>query len=188
ASCREFIEDLLGQSTRQTTTPGAGADLWYMVYRDDEGTVHTVKGTTDNIRKAYREGLLGDASNIRAARTKQGPFQALHSYPQFRDLVLDPEAMVARASTDPPAPTPPPSSLNEADSAIVTYDATAAVAVQPLSKWGQPSGRFRSPASTRNMRPSSTPIVPRSGPNLLVWGTILFVAIAIGVVSVLLLR
>src|SRR5207245_10432328 len=118
ASCREFIEDLLGQSTRHHGALGANIDLWYMVYRDDEGTVHTVKGTTDNNRKAYREGLLGDASNIRAARTKQGPFQALHSHPQFRDLVLDPDATVAHtAATDPPAPTPPPLTAHNPDRA-----------------------------------------------------------------------
>ena len=73
-SCREFVEDLTGHSTRRLPTTDSStpiAELWYLVYRDDEGTVHTVKGTTDNIRKAYREGLLGDASNIRAARTKQ---------------------------------------------------------------------------------------------------------------------
>ena len=93
ASCREFVEDLTGQSTRagQTTANPAG-DLWYMVYRDEEGTTHTVKGTTENIRRAYRDRLLGDASNIRACRTKAGPFQPLHGYPEFRDLVIDPDS------------------------------------------------------------------------------------------------
>src|SRR5262249_7303727 len=188
ASCREFIEDLLGQSTRPQTAVGAGLDLWYMVYRDDEGTVHTVKGTTDNIRKAYREGLLGDASSIRAARTKQGPFQALHSHPQFRDLVLDPDATAERATTDPSIATPPPASMDNSDSAIVNYDAATAATVKPISNWMPASGRFRSPTSTRNSAVPKAIKPPRSGPNLILWGSILLIAMAVGVLSVLLFR
>lgn len=92
STCREFFEDLTGQSTRPVPQQPVSQDLWYMVYKDDEGTVHTVKGTTDNIRKAYRDGLLGDADHIRAARSKQGPFQPLKGFPEFRDLVMEPEA------------------------------------------------------------------------------------------------
>lgn len=88
ATCREFFEDLTGQSTKVPAQQAVSQDLWYMVYKDEEGTLHTVKGTTENIRKAYRDGLLGDASNIRASRSKQGPFQALKGYPEFRDLVI----------------------------------------------------------------------------------------------------
>jgi hypothetical protein len=43
---------------------------------------------------------LGDAGNIRAARTKQGPFQQLNSFPEFRDLVVEPEP----PATDEPHP------------------------------------------------------------------------------------
>ena len=93
ATCREFIEDLTGQSTRRISTTNANAiaadDLWYMVYRDDDGVVHTVKGSTEGIRRSLRQGLLGDASNIRVARTKQGPFEALFSRPEFRDVAMD---------------------------------------------------------------------------------------------------
>jgi eukaryotic-like serine/threonine-protein kinase len=92
ASCREYIEDVTGQSTRTAPTTPAAADLWYMFYKDEEGENHTVKGTTENIRRAYQDGLLGDAGNIRAARTKMGPFQSLHTYAEFRDLV--PESKV----------------------------------------------------------------------------------------------
>ena len=72
-----------------------------MAYKDDEGTIHTVKGTTENIRKAYRDGLLGDAANIRAGRSKQGPFNPLRSYPEFRDLVIATEVPIG-AGSDPP--------------------------------------------------------------------------------------
>lgn len=93
-SCREFIEDLTGHSTRKVATPTDSsaavqtADLWYLVYKDDDGTMHTVKGSTDGIRRSLKERLLGDASNVRACRQKSGPFEPLKIYPEFRDLVV----------------------------------------------------------------------------------------------------
>jgi hypothetical protein len=90
ATCREFVEDLTGHSTRRVPTvgAGAGADVWYLVYKDDEGVSHTVKGNTAVIRRSLKEGLLGDASNMRAGRARQGPFEPLRGYPEFRDLVV----------------------------------------------------------------------------------------------------
>src|SRR4051794_17032178 len=64
-SCREFVEDLTGHSTRRLPTTDSSApinELWYLVYEDDEGVPHTVKGTTSAIRRSLKEGLLGDAS------------------------------------------------------------------------------------------------------------------------------
>jgi serine/threonine protein kinase len=97
-SCREFVEDLTGHSTRRIVTTEdqtAHQDLWYLVYRDEEGTTHTVKGSTEGIRRSLREGLLGDASNVRACRTKTGPFEPLRAYPEFRDIVMAPTTMKA---------------------------------------------------------------------------------------------
>jgi serine/threonine protein kinase len=91
-SCREFVEDLTGQSTRRLTPTNSGIpseDLWYMVYKDDDDVIHTVKGSTEGIRRSLQQGLLGDASNIRVARTKLGPFELLHERPEFRDLALE---------------------------------------------------------------------------------------------------
>jgi serine/threonine protein kinase len=94
ASCREFVEDLTGQS--RTIAPPAGhpthpaADLWYMVYRDEAGQSYTVKGDTEAIRQALRDGLLGDASSILVGRSKGGQFFPLKSLPEFRDLVVAP--------------------------------------------------------------------------------------------------
>jgi serine/threonine protein kinase len=92
-SCREFIEDLTGHSTRRVPLVGvAGAaamsELWYLVYKDDDGTTHTVKGTTTAIRRSLRDGLLGDAANIRCSRAKAGPFDPLREFPEFRDLLV----------------------------------------------------------------------------------------------------
>ena len=101
-SCREFLEDLTGQG-RQQPTKGqpdgeAVAPIWYLVYRDETGTAHTVKGTTEAIRKALREGLLGDPATILVSTSKTGQFQHLASVPEFRDLVVNPA----------PLPTPVP--------------------------------------------------------------------------------
>ncbi len=103
ASCREFIEDLTGVSIRSQSvlveqTPKA-LDVWYLVYKDDMGQTHTVKGTTEGIRRALKEDLLGDASNVRACRSKSGPFQPLKGHPEFRDLVVEPAPMPTNASS-----------------------------------------------------------------------------------------
>jgi eukaryotic-like serine/threonine-protein kinase len=127
ATCREFVEDLTGRSTRKISTAAiqAAADLWYLVYKDDEGETHTVKGNTQAIRRSLREGLLGDASNVRASRSKSGPFEALRGYPEFRDMIVEPAAVsVAPAAgsgvvtpthltpaTTQPRPTPPGADL-----------------------------------------------------------------------------
>jgi serine/threonine protein kinase len=92
ATCREFIEDLTGKSARKPPEEAAASqDIWYLVYRDDQGQTHTVKGTTEGIRRSLREGLLGDASNIRASRAKAGPFELVRSYAEFRDLIVTAE-------------------------------------------------------------------------------------------------
>ncbi|HKB35057.1 MAG TPA: serine/threonine-protein kinase [Gemmataceae bacterium] len=104
-SCREFVEDLTGHSTRRLPTTDSSApisELWYLVYRDDENVTHTVKGTTSAIRRSLREGLLGDAGNVRAARSKAGPFEPLRGYPEFRDLVVP----APTAPTDATVPSP----------------------------------------------------------------------------------
>ncbi len=108
ASCREFIEDLTGHSTRKVVTPTDNSattmpDMWYLVYKDENGTAHTVKGSTEGIRRSLKERLLGDASNIRACRTKTGPFEPLRNYAEFRDLAMGLSAPVPSAGGAPPA-------------------------------------------------------------------------------------
>jgi eukaryotic-like serine/threonine-protein kinase len=89
SSCDEFIEDLTGQSGRQYSSDDGVKELsewWYLVYKDDEGITHTVKGTKQAIRRSLNENLLGDAANIRVAESKQGPFEPLRRHPEFRDF------------------------------------------------------------------------------------------------------
>jgi serine/threonine protein kinase len=108
-TCREFIEDLTGHSTKRAVGPVAGIpseqDLWYLVYKDDQGAMHTVKGSTSAIRRSLKEGLLGDASNVRASRVKTGPFEQLRGYPEFRDMLVSPTpASVPNMGSSPTVP------------------------------------------------------------------------------------
>lgn len=88
ASCREFVEDLTDRGSRKTQALdnlAPAQDVWYLVYRDEEGKQSTVKGTKAGICRALKEGRLGDASNIRVCRTKAGPFEPVRSHSDFRE-------------------------------------------------------------------------------------------------------
>jgi eukaryotic-like serine/threonine-protein kinase len=117
-SCREFIEDLTGKSTRRLPTVDSSTpqqELWYLVYKDEVGAPHTVKGTMSAVRRSLKDGLLGDASNVRAARTKAGPFEPLRGYPEFRDLVVE-----AAPLTLPQQPSPRATSSGPNDDTVPT--------------------------------------------------------------------
>jgi serine/threonine protein kinase len=136
ATCREFVEDLTGHSTRRTA-PVAGSgnsgvqlDVWYLVYKDEEDNPHTVKGTTHGIRRSLREGLLGDASNVRGSRIKSGPFEPLRTFPEFRDLVV-----TAGGKPAGPPETPLPAS---ADSAFAQSGALKASRPSPARAAASP--------------------------------------------------
>jgi len=62
-SRREFL-------AKVTAAGGAAAqgELWYLIYKDEGGVAHTVKGGTAAIRRSLKDGLLGDAENVRASR------------------------------------------------------------------------------------------------------------------------
>lgn len=113
-SCREFVEDLTGHSTRRVASLNGGAinpDLWYLIFQDEEGTTHTVKGSTTAIRRSLKDGHLGDAENVRGSKSKTGPFDPLRDYPEFRDLLVTASALPMPGATPPrgevPAPTRP---------------------------------------------------------------------------------
>jgi len=91
ASCEEFLEDLKGCSGVHAScnTPLPDGNVWYLLYTDEDAVVHTIKGSDDGIRRSLREGLLGDAANVRVGRNKTGPFQPLRQHPEFRDVCND---------------------------------------------------------------------------------------------------
>jgi eukaryotic-like serine/threonine-protein kinase len=177
ASCREFIEDLTGHSTRRLPAvkePQLG-DLWYLVYTDDEGQTHTVKGTTTAIRHSFKEGYLGDAANIRAGRSKAGPFEPLRGYPEFRDLVIDLSSVAADA---PLWTTPAPSRRSSASQVPPTGSRQSAATtsknratVKQLAEEAPPE------APLIQLEPGAN---PKSGPSLewLKWLVIIVLVLA----------
>ena len=124
SSCREFMEDLTGQtrasSTPSSTAPPAGrSDVWYMVYKDELGQPHTVKGATEGIRKALKDSLLGDAATILVGRTKTGQFVPIGSVPEFRDLVVAPAAMELGKQSSSKLKSQPPSRISSTPQVMI---------------------------------------------------------------------
>ena len=121
STCREFVEDLLGKSTRSSerlVVASGEPEIWYLRYTDDAGKERLVKGTRRGVRRSLKEGLLGDAANVAGSRLKSGPFKALAQVPEFRDLCLgvtapQPRSKPEDAEGKPPAETPgrPPVSV-----------------------------------------------------------------------------
>ncbi len=102
-TCREFVEDLMGRSTKKLASPSlaqAQQDVWFIVYEDEFGTTHTVKGSLQAIRRCLKEGRLGEAENVRISKQQTGPFEPLRSQPEFRDLVVAPAALEVNPSKD----------------------------------------------------------------------------------------
>src|SRR5262249_3711026 len=107
ATCREFVEDLTGRSTRRGPTPHADPAApagWYLGYVGGGGGEATGKGRQMGIRRSLREGRVGDAADVRASRDKKGPWEPLRTFPEFRDLVIEPAALPLAGRT--PAPQP----------------------------------------------------------------------------------
>ncbi len=175
-SCREFVEDLYGRSTRPPL-PGAefttsGEDLWYLIYEDEQGQTQTVKGNTEAIRRAIREGYLGNAAAVRACRSKHGPFQKLHGFPEFRDLIVQP-APLRPTLPNPQTSTPlqhthlPAEALLEASSGLADdTDGDAVELGRMPSERGSTAGRSLAGRSGSRSRlsksgPTSSPTTTR---------------------------
>ena len=81
ASCREFVEDLTGHSTRRVPTADSGRRRQRTLVSGLQGRGRArrtrSRAARRRIRRSLKEGLLGDASNVRASRTKTGPFEPL---------------------------------------------------------------------------------------------------------------
>jgi serine/threonine protein kinase len=171
-TCREFVEDLTGHSTRRLPSVDSNAaqqELWYLVYKDETGMPHTVKGTVSAVRRSLKDGLLGDASNVRASRTKVGPFEPLRTYPEFRDMVVT----AAPLSVQQAAPSP-------SDDTLPAAAARAREAARPAGATPSPV-----PVNTSAAKPHiSLDDVPSSASSeLLKWVFLFFLAVATAAVA-----
>jgi serine/threonine protein kinase len=173
ATCREFIEDLTGHSTRKLAPSSeiAVQDTWYLVYTDDDDATRTVRGTLQGIRRSLKDGVLGDASNIRAARTKSGPFELLRNHPEFRDLVVTLErtppggtTVSSAAKAEMPKSTPKPQP-----------PAAVGVSAPPVSPLPVPSA-VPSVARNAGMAPLIDMGTPGAAYGWVVWMTLIFCA------------
>jgi serine/threonine protein kinase len=204
ASAKEFVEDLTGASLRPAPAPQQeakhAADIWYLVYRDEANETHTVKGSTDAIRKALKDGLLGDASNIRASRSKQGQFLHLDGHPEFRDMVI-------KAAPVPPKDGPPSQIMKQTPSSRKTPVTPIPVRPDPEAVDYSPTPvPIKPPAydPTQDYRPAgestARPLIPvnlsehsrfgragKRGFDWLLWGGVLVVALGTSLAAVFLL-
>jgi serine/threonine protein kinase len=153
SSCREFVKDLTGQSRAAAPAPApAAADVWYLVYRDENNQPHTVKGSTESIRKALRDKLLGDPTGIVVSRTKNGQFSPIQSTAEFRDLVPAARPGGADATVDyaPAVPTP-----NASNSAVNRGRPAPPPAVPQQHASGQYAGQPKRPSQPVPPPPAS---------------------------------
>lgn len=153
ASCREFIEDLTGHSTRKLvpTNNPTHQDVWFLRYKDEEGVVHLIKGSVAGVRRSIKDGHLGDASHVRAARSKQGPFEPLRNHPEFRDLVVEAaplytkrpgsrSVILGKAGAETPSGSQPPSWTSNGQSSIgVNSDTFSSIQRLPAGKDSPPA-------------------------------------------------
>ena len=97
-TCREFVEDLTGQSTRNSgVIPAATTainsaekppEIWFLAYLDEDGKHMVVKGSAKAIRRSFKEEMLEDPSKYRVSKKKEGPFKAMREVAEFRDLAI----------------------------------------------------------------------------------------------------
>jgi len=187
-TCREFVEDLTGHSTRKITPSAeiAVRDVWYLYYTDDDNVSRTVKGTLQGIRRALKEGILGDASNVRAARSKSGPFEVLRKHPEFRDLVLTldhatPTKLLPKVEDG----AKPPSSLrpeSPARAGATSRDTPSAGPDAAGARAKTPTGRGRAlatPAVNLRVGPHIPLATAPKVPEWLMWATLLFCALCL---------
>jgi hypothetical protein len=163
--------------TGKPAAHGSPADLWYVVYKDETGQTHTVKGDTTAIRDALRDGLLGDGSALLLGRSKTGQFQPVHSLAEFRDLVIAPAPLsgTVRAGRT-SGPVPPPNDRPHPESGVIDLGELPQVTSGAISGRGlrrdgpavdrQPapaSGRFQSPAPSSGVARVSRSSTHRAG-------------------------
>lgn len=183
ASCREFVEDLYGKSTRPPVVSNQAApvdqDNWYLAYQDETGESHMVKGGTEGIRKALSDGLLGDAGNIVAGRQKQGPFLPLRNYPEFRDLIVAPAAAAPPVNPSPAqspvsGPWPQSSTTPTANVSRITARTTKTVATHKTATAAPVADKL---STTKNPPLIPLAVSPQTRNDVVLWLIVLAMAL-----------
>jgi eukaryotic-like serine/threonine-protein kinase len=180
STCREFVEDLTGHSTRKLASGSGGIalDLWYLVHKDTAGVSHTVKGSTEALRRTLKTTLLGETGEIRASRSKSGPFEPLRHYPEFRDLVMPLTKQPRPAVTE---STPLPENRLSPPAPAVSGDSTCESFARLLTN------SANLPSADSEPRPH-----PAAGPHIdfgldarrhdwLKWASLIFIAVLSGI-------
>jgi serine/threonine protein kinase len=185
-SCREFIEDLTGHSTRKVQVPqtdGVPQDLWFLQYKDEAGETQLVKGNVGGIRRSLKEGLLGDASNVLASRSKSGEFLPLKSHPEFRDLVVSAAPLSSKSNSAVISASGGRPATPGRGSVVTPAGGTAT----PNSDLHVPTPR--PPSSGQHPAIPHIPLEPTGPPSeWLIWTLLILLAGALGVAAVFFLK
>jgi hypothetical protein len=113
-----------------------------------------------SLRKAIKEGLLGDPINLRASRNSNGPFESVRKLPEFRDAVLTSAPSkaghinAARAL----AQTPGPNSARTSPPSVKIPPSN----LLPKNGQASPARPFPRP-QLPEQQPSALPAIPRPG-------------------------
>jgi serine/threonine-protein kinase len=107
-----------------------GQDVWYIRFRDSSGQLLKTRASTRQVRKRLAEGRL--PVDAEAARSLQGEFKPLSSYPE-----LLPEEGTARVLTE----AEPSDLVSPAQGRRESRQATPTTDLEPSWSWFEPTGR-----------------------------------------------
>jgi hypothetical protein len=160
--------------------------------------VHTVKGTVKGIRRSLRDGLLGDAENVRVARQKIGPFESLRAFAEFRDLVIQPAKMPQPSGTivkpnsklmeksihasTPSMPTPGATAVKAGDSTILATTTIGMAAVQAAAAAAASAAKAKA-AAPSGPRINLIPAEANWSPEFAKWMAMAFFFGSIGITA-----
>src|SRR5262249_18501193 len=99
-SCRAFLYELLGA---ENAVPEGNAgetdlDLFYVDYENAQGNAAVAVGTSQNLRRTLRQGLLGDPAKIYVGRYRAGPAKTPLKASELKDCAADLDAAGPRPS------------------------------------------------------------------------------------------
>jgi eukaryotic-like serine/threonine-protein kinase len=115
ASCRAFVDELLGRETAEVADRPAETDfdLWYVTYPEGHPERGWTVGTTEHVRRSLHQGLFGDPDKVRVRRTRSGPDHIALKLPEFQAPVPGHPALTGWAKDPPPTLNGPTASGSE---------------------------------------------------------------------------